>query len=67
MPLNSQEKRDAWPGKFTEYILKVAGKPELARYPGHDFFKRVMKARDKNRGEFRQAAHYTGSPGGGRT
>jgi hypothetical protein len=54
MPLNSQEKRDAWPGKFTEYILKVAGKPELARYPGHDFFKRVMKARDKNRGEFRQ-------------
>jgi hypothetical protein len=56
MPLNSQEKRDAWPGHFTEYILKLAGKPELARYPGHDFFKRVMRAKDKNRGEFRQQA-----------
>lgn len=56
MPLNSQEKRDAWPGKFTEYILKLGGKPEIARYPGHDFFKVVMKAKDKNRGEFRQLA-----------
>ena len=56
MPLNAQEKRDAWPGKFTEYVLKVAGKPEIARYPGHDFFTLVMKAKNKNRGEFRQLA-----------
>lgn len=56
MPLNSQEKRDAWPGRFTEYILKLAGKPEIPRYPGHDFFKKVMKAKDKNRGQFRQLA-----------
>jgi hypothetical protein len=54
MPLNSQEKRDAWPGNFTEYVLKIGGKPVIARYPGHDFFKVVMKAKDKNRGEFRQ-------------
>lgn len=56
MPLNSQEKRDAWPGNFTEYILKVGGKPEIARYPGHDFFTMVMGARAKNRGEYRQLA-----------
>src|ERR1051326_6823262 len=45
MPLNSQEKRDAWPGNFTDYILRLAGKPEILRYPGHDFFKVVMKAK----------------------
>jgi Protein of unknown function DUF262/HNH endonuclease len=56
MPLNAQEKRDAWPGKFTEYVLRVGGKPEIARYPGHDFFTVVMKAKNKNRGEFRQLA-----------
>ncbi len=56
MPLNSQEKRDAWPGNFTEYILKLGGKPQIPRYPGHDFFKDVMRAKDINRGEFRQLA-----------
>lgn len=56
MPLNSQEKRDAWPGNFTEYILKIGGKPEIARYPGHDFFTEVMKAKATNRGEYRQLA-----------
>lgn len=56
MPLNSQEKRDAWPGQFTEFILKTGGKPQLPKYPGHDFFNRVMKATEKNRGEYRQLA-----------
>ena len=28
MPLNPQEQRDAWPGKFTEFVLKTGGKPE---------------------------------------
>jgi hypothetical protein len=56
MPLNSQEKRDAWPGNFTEYILKIGGKPEIPRYPGHDFFRDVMKAKAANRGEYRQLA-----------
>jgi len=56
MPLNSQEKRDAWPGQFTEYVLKIGGKPQLAKYPGHDFFNRVLKAKEKNRGEYRQLA-----------
>ena len=56
MPLNSQEKRDAWPGNFTEYILKLAGKPQIPRYPGHEFFTRVMKATVRKRGEYRQLA-----------
>jgi hypothetical protein len=57
MPLNAQEKRDAWPGQFTEFILKIGGKPEVARFPGHDFFKNVMKAKpSQDRGKTRQLA-----------
>jgi len=57
MPLNAQEKRDAWPGGFTEFILRVAGKPEIARYPGHEFFPELMRAgRASDRGKFRQLA-----------
>ena len=56
MPLNSQEKRDAWPGNFTDFILRVGGKPQLAKYPGHEFFAKIMKAKEKNRGEARQFA-----------
>ncbi|GAH63697.1 unnamed protein product, partial [marine sediment metagenome] len=55
-PLNAQEKRDAWPGGFTEFILKTAGKPEIERYPGHEFFPELMGAgrRSADRGKFRQ-------------
>jgi len=56
MPLNSQEKRDAWPGNFTEYILKIGGKPDIARFPGHEFFTKVMRAKVGSRGESRQLA-----------
>lgn len=57
MPLSPQEKRDAWPGGFTEFILKTAGKPEILRYPGHEFFTDLLGAqRSANRGKFRQLA-----------
>ena len=57
IPLNSQEKRDAWPGQFTEFVLKLGGKPNIPRYPGHDFFNVLMKAnRVLDRGKFRQLA-----------
>jgi hypothetical protein len=57
MPLNSQEKRDAWPGQFTDFVLRLGGKPNVARYPGHDFFNVLMRAnRTKDRGKFRQMA-----------
>ena len=54
MPLNSKEKQDAWPGNFTEYILRLGGKPEIPRYPGHEFFWLILRAKANNRGESRQ-------------
>jgi hypothetical protein len=57
LPLNSQETRDAWPGDFTDFVLKLGGKPELARYPGHDFFTKTMRMRPRtDRGKTRQLA-----------
>jgi hypothetical protein len=57
MPLTSQEKRDAWPGEFTDFVLRLGGKPGLARYPGHDFFNVLMRAQKvQDRGKFRQLA-----------
>lgn len=56
-PLNHQETRDAWPGNFTELILKLGGKPEVARYQGHPFFRTVMRLKpDRDRGKTRQFA-----------
>lgn len=54
LPLNAQEKRDAWPGGFTELVLKLGGKQEIARYPGHDFFRQVVRKNARDRGEGRQ-------------
>lgn len=57
MPLNSQEKRDAWPGQFTDFILRLAGKPGINRYPGDPFFTELLRAQKvKDRGKFRQLA-----------
>lgn len=53
LPLNAQEKRDAWPGGFTEFVLKYGGKRELVRYPGHDFFRKVVLNPSSDRGEIR--------------
>ena len=53
-PLNAQERRDAWPGNITELVLRTAGKPEIPRYSGHDFFNKVMRATATNRGKHRQ-------------
>jgi hypothetical protein len=57
MPLNSQEKRDAWPGQFTDFVLRLGGKANIARYPGHDFFNDLMRGKKlKDRGKMRQLA-----------
>jgi hypothetical protein len=53
LPLNPQEKRDAWPGGYTEFTLRIGGKREIARYPGHDFFRRVVQTKSTDRGEIR--------------
>ena len=56
-PLNAQEKRDSYPGEFTDFILKLGGKPEIPRYPGHDFFQRVLRMKpSQDRGKTRQLA-----------
>jgi|GEM_PF-7111352 len=39
LPLNAQEKRDAWPGDFTNYIINTAGKQDTI---GHPFFKMIV-------------------------
>lgn len=57
MPLNSQEKRDAWPGQFTEFILRLGGKQGVSKYTGHVFFNELMKVRRTlDRGKYRQLA-----------
>ena len=42
-PLSAQDKRDAMPGNFTEFILKTGGKREVAKWPGTDLFNDVAK------------------------
>ncbi|MCY3801892.1 MAG: DUF262 domain-containing protein [Chloroflexi bacterium] len=55
--LNDQETRDAYPGQFTEFILAIGGKPQIDRYPGHDFFQRVLKMKPgRDRGRTRRLA-----------
>ena len=54
--LNGQEKRDAYPGQFTDFILKLGGKEEL-KLDGYDFFKKLVKRQSKtDRGQVRQLA-----------
>jgi hypothetical protein len=53
LPLNPQEKRDAWPGGYTEFTLRFGGKREIIRYPGHEFFTKLMKHSSTDRGEIR--------------
>ena len=57
LPLNAQEKRDSYPGQFTDFILSLGGKPALARYPGHPFFQRILRMKPaQDRGKTRQLA-----------
>ena len=57
LPLNPQEKRDAYPGQFTDFVLQLGGKAKVDRYPGHPFFQRVMRMKpDQDRGKTRQLA-----------
>lgn len=54
LPLNAQEKRDAWPGGFTEFILNVAGKENNPRFPGHNVFQKLLSKSNIDRGQHRQ-------------
>ena len=41
LPLNPQERRDAQPGDFNHFVLKLGGKAKLPQYPGHPFFRHI--------------------------
>lgn len=43
-PLTPQEQRDAWPGKFGGFVCQVGGKKDIARYPGQDFFRKLLRS-----------------------
>ncbi len=43
-PLTPQEQRDAWPGAFGAFVCQVAGKKDVAKYPGQDFFRKLLRA-----------------------
>ena len=56
-PLNEQEKRDSLPGEFTDFILKLGGKPDRVGYPGHQLFTGLMGLKPgTDRGRTRQLA-----------
>ena len=56
LPLNDQEKRDSYPGQFTQFILRLGGKPQ-AGLPGHSFFREVLRMNPTNdRGRTRRLA-----------
>ncbi|MDA7972275.1 MAG: DUF262 domain-containing protein [Gammaproteobacteria bacterium] len=42
-PLSPQDKRDSWPGNFTNYILELGGKHGVDKYPGHRFFNKTAR------------------------
>jgi hypothetical protein len=44
-PLTAQEKRDAWPGDFTRFVIRHAGKPSHPDSQPKDFFKLVKRGR----------------------
>jgi hypothetical protein len=54
LPLNSQEKRDAWPGHLTELVLRLGGKAGLVGKTGHDFFRKFVANTGTDRGKGRQ-------------
>ena len=57
LALNAQETRDAWPGKFTDFVLRLGGKPQIPGYNGHGFFQRILRMKpDQGRGNTRKLA-----------
>lgn len=48
-PLTPQDKRDSWPGKFTDFILKAGGKSGVDRWFGFALFKDVARVSNESR------------------
>lgn len=50
-PLNPQEKRDAWPGNFTLFVIKHAGKDGHPHSAPHSFFNLVKQVGPRSEGD----------------
>lgn len=48
-PLTPQDKRDSWPGNFTEFVLKVGGKSQVAKWFGLPLFRELFKGSESRR------------------
>ena len=48
-PLTAQDKRDSWPGNFTEFILTVGGKSEVARWYGLPIFTEIPRISNESK------------------
>ena len=48
-PLTPQDKRDSWPGNFTEFVLTTGGKSGVDRWYGHRLFTEVAKVSSESR------------------
>lgn len=46
-PLTAQEKRDAWPGDFTTFVIRHAGKPNHPASEPKPFFKLVTRGKGR--------------------
>ena len=48
-PLTPQDKRDSWPGNFTEFVLRVGGKTGVDRWYGLPLFTEIAKVSSESR------------------
>lgn len=48
-PLTPQDKRDSWPGNFTEFVLRTGGKSGVGKWFGLPLFKEVFRAGSESR------------------
>ena len=48
-PLTPQDKRDSWPGNFTEFVLRVGGKSGVDKWYGEPIFKEIAKVSNESR------------------
>ena len=48
-PLTPQDKRDSWPGNFTEFVLRVGGKADVPKWPGDPVFLEIAKFSNESR------------------
>ncbi len=47
-PLTPQDKRDSWPGNFTDFVLRIGGKTGVEKWYGLPLFKEQLKAKNES-------------------